>query len=99
MQARVLRGLADATWRARLQPAPAGWIDLVLGVPLMDVSAARQELGWEPRYSAADAFMELLDGLREGAEDPTPPLARSTSGPLRSAELLGGVGGREPGLP
>ena len=99
VQGRVLRGLADATWRARLQPAPPGWIDLALGVPLMDVSAARRELGWEPRHSGAAALMELLDGLRQGADHPTPPLARATSGPLRSAELRGGVGAREAGLP
>ena len=33
----LLRGAAGLTWRARLQPTPAGWIDLALGVPLMGV--------------------------------------------------------------
>jgi hypothetical protein len=61
----------------------------------MDLSAAGRELGWAPRHSGAEALMELLEGLREGADHPTPPLARSTSGRLRSAELLGGVGARE----
>ncbi len=96
---RVLRGLASATWRARLQPAPPGWIDLALGVPLMDVSAARERLGWRPRRTGAEALLELLGGLRDGADHPTPPLSARTSGPARLNELRGGLGAREPGLP
>ncbi len=95
---RVLRRLPEVTWHARLQPVPPGWIDLALGVGLMDVGAARRELGWEPRHSAGEALTELLDGIGEGADLPTPPLAAATSGPLRSAELRGGIGAREPGL-
>jgi len=93
--ARVLRRAAEITWHARLQPAPPGWIDLALGVPLMDTSAARHALGWEPRHSASEALVELLDGIRDGAEEPTPPLAAATSGRFRSAELRGGIGARE----
>ena len=95
---RVLRRAAEVTWRARLQPAPPGWIDLALGVPLMDTGAAERGLGWKPRRSASEALLELLDGVRDGADHPTPPLARATGGRLRSAELRGGIGAREPGL-
>jgi nucleoside-diphosphate-sugar epimerase len=91
----IVRGVADLTWRLRLQPSPPGWIDLALGVPLMDVTRARTELGWRPTVSAGDALLELLDGLRTSADAPTPPLARSTSGPLRAHELLTGVGRRD----
>src|SRR5206468_1722422 len=56
---------------------------------------ARRELGWEPRWSAEDALLELLGGLREGAGFGTPPLAPQAGGPLRVRELLTGVGGRE----
>jgi nucleoside-diphosphate-sugar epimerase len=97
MQGRVLRGLADAAWRLRLQPSPAGWIDLALGVPLMDTTRARTELGWEPRRTATEALLELLEGLRDSADGATPPLTGEKSGPLRIRELLTGVGGR-PGL-
>jgi UDP-glucose 4-epimerase len=38
---RVLRAAADVTWRLHLQPTPAGWVDLALGVPIMDSSRAR----------------------------------------------------------
>jgi UDP-glucose 4-epimerase len=92
--AALLRGAASLTFRLRLQPSEPGWVDMGLGVPLMDTSRVQRELGWEPRRTSAEAFQELFDGLREGAEDDTPPLARATSGPLRIRELLTGVGQR-----
>ena len=64
-------------------------------MPLLDSGRARRELGWEPRWSAEDALLELLGGLREGAGIGTPPLAPQAGGPLRVRELLTGVGGRE----
>jgi UDP-glucose 4-epimerase len=90
----VLRGLAAATWRMRLQPTPPGWVDLGLGVPLMDTTRARVELGWEARRSAGDALLELLEGLRTGAGGRTPPLDPGAGGPLRIRELLTGIGRR-----
>jgi nucleoside-diphosphate-sugar epimerase len=94
LQGRVLRGLADASWRLRLQPSPPGWIDLALGVPLMDTTRARTELGWEPKRTATEALLELLEGLRDGADFPTPPLAGESGGPLRIRELATGIGAR-----
>lgn len=70
----VLRALADLTWRAHLQPTPAGWLDLALNVPVMDTTRARIELGWTPRHTADEALLELLDGMRQGAGLATPPL-------------------------
>jgi UDP-glucose 4-epimerase len=90
--AKVLRAAADVTWRLRLQPTSPGWLDMGLAVPVMDTSRARTELGWSPRHSAADALLELLDGMREGAGAQTPPLAPETSGPARVREVLTGVG-------
>ncbi|WP_027006290.1 NAD-dependent epimerase/dehydratase family protein [Conexibacter woesei] len=72
--ARFLRAAADLTWRARLQPADAGWIDMARGVPVMDTTRARTELGWTPQRSAGDALLELLKGLSEGDGGATPPL-------------------------
>jgi UDP-glucose 4-epimerase len=95
VRAELLRAAADLAWRLRLQPTPAGWIDLALGVPLMDVTRAREQLGWQASHTATEALLELLDGMREGADFPTPPLAARTSGPLRIRELLGGVGARQ----
>jgi UDP-glucose 4-epimerase len=92
LPAAALRAAASVTWRTRLQPSPPGWVDMALAVPLMDSTRARNELGWEPRFSATDALLELLDGLREGAGYPTPPLDPATSGPLRSREFRTGIG-------
>ena len=88
----VLRAGAAGSYLARLQPTEPGWVDMGLGVPIMDTTRIRSELGWEPRRTAVEAFAELFDGLREGGELDTPPLARSTSGPARVREVLTGVG-------
>ena len=94
--ARVARAGADLSWRLRLQPVPAGWLDLSRQVPIMDTSRARTELGWTPRYSADETLLEILEGLRTGSGLDTPPLSKETSGPLRAREFITGVGGREP---
>jgi nucleoside-diphosphate-sugar epimerase len=92
----LVRALTDLSWRAHLQPTPPGWLDMGLGVPMMDTTRAREHLGWTPRRGADDALLELLDGLRRTQGDGTPPLARRTSGPLRIREVLSGVGRRNP---
>jgi nucleoside-diphosphate-sugar epimerase len=94
VSARLLRGAAALTYALRLQPSEPGWVDMALSVPMMDTSRARSELGWAPRHGALETLGELLRGLRNGSDYPTPPLARSTSGPLRIRELLTGVGAR-----
>jgi nucleoside-diphosphate-sugar epimerase len=94
LPARVLRMAAEASFRLHLQPSEPGWLDMALGVPLMDTSRARAELGWSETRSSLAAFAELLDGLREGAGLETPPLQPGGAGPLRLQELLSGVGSR-----
>jgi nucleoside-diphosphate-sugar epimerase len=90
----LLRAGAAATYALHLQPTEPGWVDMGLGVPLMDSARARAELGWEPRHSAIDAFRELLDGMRSGTDFATPPLSRATSGSARLRELFTGIGHR-----
>ena len=92
--AALLRGGAALSYRLRLQPSEPGWVDMGLGVPLMDVSRARSELGWLPRHSSSDALLDLLDGMREGAGLETPPLEPGGAGPLRAREFASGVGAR-----
>ncbi|WP_374114172.1 NAD-dependent epimerase/dehydratase family protein [Streptomyces sp. NK08204] len=70
-----LRAALSAAWRLRLVPASPDLFDAVLRLPLMDCSRAREELDWQPRYSAAEAVQEFLDGLREHAGMDTAPLA------------------------
>ncbi len=91
---RVLRTAADLTWRLRLQPTEAAWVDLALQTPLMDSARARRELGWEPKHRSDEALGELIEGLREGAGFETPPLEPGAGGPLRVRELRTGIGGK-----
>jgi ferritin-like metal-binding protein YciE/nucleoside-diphosphate-sugar epimerase len=92
--ARVVRRLADLSWRMRLQPTPPGWLDMALNVPLMSSDRARAELGWEPRHSAVEALEELVEGLREGHGAETPPL-EADSARARLDDLKTGVGARQ----
>jgi UDP-glucose 4-epimerase len=92
--ARVVRRLADLSWRMHLQPTPPGWLDMALNVPLMSSDRARAELGWKPRRSGVEALEELLAGLREGHGDRTPPLEGDGIG-ARVEDLKTGVGARQ----
>ena len=91
---RLVRAAAAVSWRARLQPTPPGWLDMGLGVPLMDSRRAREQLGWAPRSDAGQALLEVLDGIRRSAGMDTPPLAPGAGGRLRMRELAAGVGAR-----
>jgi UDP-glucose 4-epimerase len=92
----VLRAGAAAAFHLRLTPTPPGWVDMALDVPLMDTTRARDVLGWEAQRDAGSALLELLEGIRTSAGSPTPTLAPGGDGPLRSREILTGVGARGP---
>jgi UDP-glucose 4-epimerase len=96
MPAKLARALAAATWRARLQPTPPGWLDMALMCPIMDTRRARADLGWRPRHDALEAITEVLEGIAESEGFATPPLDPKTSGHARSHEIAGGVGSRNP---
>jgi nucleoside-diphosphate-sugar epimerase len=95
LPAGALRGAASLSWKLRLQPSSPGWIDLALGVPMMDTRRAREELGWEPAVSSLDALGDLLDGMRHAEGAPTPPLEPTAGGPMRARELATGVGRKQ----
>ncbi|HVF78248.1 MAG TPA: NAD-dependent epimerase/dehydratase family protein [Solirubrobacteraceae bacterium] len=94
---KAMRAVVDVSWRLRLQPTPAGWLDLALGVPLMDTTRAREELGWTPTRTSGEALLELIDAMRRGDGLQTAPLQPGNAGPARVRELLTGVGGRSRG--
>jgi UDP-glucose 4-epimerase len=71
---RLARAAVRATHAAHLQPVDAGWLDLAVGSPLLRTDRAASELDWRPRWDAFAALDDLLDGLRDGAGDDTPPL-------------------------
>lgn len=62
----ILRSIVEITWRLRLQPSDAGWVDMAAGAPVMDTSRARSVLGWEPRWSSTDALAQVLEGVAAG---------------------------------
>lgn len=88
----MLRQLAALAWHARLVPTEPGMVDLLLALPLMSTSRARDELGWQPQHSATDALLELLAGMRHNAGAETPPLQPSPGLAGRLTELRTGVG-------
>ena len=81
----LVRAVADATWRLRLQPTPPGWVDLAVSAPVLGTERIRKELGWSPRFSSHEAVLDLLDGFASAAAGPTPALARR----VVQAELRG----------
>jgi len=95
----IVRAAADLSWRLRLQPTPAGWLDMGMAVPVMDSSRIREELDWVPRHDADAALLELLEGIREFAGVATPPLDPRSGGFLRWREFASGVGGRGDAAP
>jgi nucleoside-diphosphate-sugar epimerase len=70
----VLRALAAAAYRLRIQPSEPGWLDMATHAPLMDTGRATEELGWVPARTSVEALTELLDGIGDGAGDHTVPL-------------------------
>ena len=95
LPSRAVRAAASVSWRLRLTPIPASWLDMALALPVMDTTRAREELGWEPTRSALEAIADVVRGIGDGAGLETPPLSPRTSGTLRSRELATGVGERE----
>jgi len=70
----LVRGAVDLSWRARLQPVDAGWVDLGTSVPLMLADRARQELGWQPQHRADETLQEFLRALQRREGHPGPLL-------------------------
>lgn len=95
LPAMATRALAGATWKARLQPTPPGWVDMAVGAPLMKTDRARGELGWKPANSSGDAIREVLEGMASSEGEDTPPLASKSGGTLRFREILSGIGARK----
>ena len=80
--AAVMRGAAWATWKLRLQPTPPGWVDMALGVPLMDWTRARELLGWQPEHTSVQALLDVMEGMRDRATAGTPSTAGHGAAPV-----------------
>jgi nucleoside-diphosphate-sugar epimerase len=91
--ASMARAALAVLWHLHVVPAEPALLDLVLAVPELDVTRAREELGWTPTTSSVDALRAMLDGLRDNEGGGSPPLAPD-SVPGRLDELRTGVGER-----
>ncbi|MGH3837907.1 MAG: hypothetical protein ACRDSF_19725 [Pseudonocardiaceae bacterium] len=91
----LLRKLAAFAWRARLVPTEPGMVDLLLAIPLINLTRARDKLGWRPTHSADDALLELLEGMRHSAGAGTPPRRPGDGIAGRLSELGTGVGAKD----
>ena len=83
------------SYKLRLHPTPAGWLDLALQTPVMDTRRARDVLGWTPRHDAGETLLELIQGMHDGAGIDTPALTEDTAA-MRAGEIAGGVGSTTP---
>jgi nucleoside-diphosphate-sugar epimerase len=88
----AVRAALAAAWHLHLVPASPYLFDAVLRMPLMDMTRARTELGWSPRYTSMEALREFLEGLQAGAGLATGPLAPHAGGRGRRREFSSGVG-------
>lgn len=69
----LMRAAMALAWWSRAVPADPGWLDMALGLPLMDASRLRS-VGWEPEHSAEDTLLEMVQGVHERAGSDTPVL-------------------------
>jgi UDP-glucose 4-epimerase len=74
----VAYALADLLWTTGLGEAPGGFLDYVRFVCVADGEKARRELGYEPRHTSREAFM---DYLAYRYPDRTPALRPAFGGP------------------
>jgi hypothetical protein len=91
--ASMARAALATLWHLHVVPAEPALLDLVLAVPELDVTRARQVLGWAPTTSSVDALRETLIGLRSNEGGPSAPLAPD-SARGRLEEVRTGVGER-----
>ncbi|MBK0419030.1 NAD-dependent epimerase/dehydratase family protein [Leucobacter sp. CSA1] len=91
LPARLTRAFLFGAHKAKLVAADEGWIDMALAVPMMDNARAKAELGWEPRYTAAQALEDLLRGMIEGRGTGSLPLRPRDAEDARLAAADGPV--------
>lgn len=72
--ARVVRAALSAGWRLHAVPSTPELFDALLRLPIMDTGRVRRELDWSPEHNSMQTMAEFLQGVREHADSPTPPL-------------------------
>jgi nucleoside-diphosphate-sugar epimerase len=72
----LVRAAVWLGWRLRAIRMSPGWFDVGTRSPLVLTTRAREELGWKPRVSSAEAAVEQLAGMAAGTDDRSPALRR-----------------------
>jgi nucleoside-diphosphate-sugar epimerase len=81
------RAALAAAYDGRVVRADPGWLDMAMGVPVLDATRIRTELGWTPRRTAAQSVEELLDGMAVGQGVRSAPLRPATPRPAGASVL------------
>lgn len=68
---RIVRRVVTALHAIHAVAVTPGWYDVAMNSPTMDISCARDELGWSPTRSSTVGAKELIDGLADGASGST----------------------------
>jgi UDP-glucose 4-epimerase len=92
--AKALRAGLAVAHRAHVVPTAPELFDLLMAVPVMSTSRARDELGWRPQFDARDAVASFLRPLDNADEPETPPLPQHDGVGLRTQEIATGLGHR-----
>jgi UDP-glucose 4-epimerase len=79
----ALRAGMQAAFLAHVLQIEPGWLDMALGIPPLDATRARIELGWRARHSGGDLLREFVAALGRG-EGATGPLLHAGTGPEHS---------------
>lgn len=74
----LLRGALAAAYSLRLVPTEPGWLDMALHTPVMDTTRAEHDLDWRPARTSIDALTDLLDGIGDHADGPTPGVGETS---------------------
>lgn len=83
----AVRAAVAVAYAGHVVRADPGWLDMAAGVPVLDTSRIRAELGWRPARSAAEAVEELLAGMAVGRGLRSAPLHPAVSRPAGDSVL------------
>lgn len=77
----VVRSVVTVAYESRTIRTDPGWVDMAMGAPVLDTTRIKEELGWQPRYTAAEAVEELLAGMAVGQGTRSAPMRPATPRP------------------
>jgi nucleoside-diphosphate-sugar epimerase len=77
----LVRPALALAYRSRMVRADPGWLDMAMNVPVLDTTRAKTQLGWEPRWTAAEAIEELVAGMARGQGVRSTPMRPATPRP------------------